>query len=84
MPQFTLLWNKWPAYIYSGDHNPPHFHVHRHETDITVEIATVKIKGNVSGKERREVMDWVKRNQDALLKNWDLAQEGELPEHIPW
>lgn len=84
MPQIALLWNKWPAYIYAGDHSPPHFHVQYHATDITVEITTGVIKGDVSGRERRELLEWVKRNRDALLKGWDLAQGGELPERIPW
>lgn len=86
MAPFSVLWNKWRAYIYKGDHPEPgpHFHLRHAGEDLVVDINTGEVFGCLPGKERRQLRRWVVENRDKLLSNWERMQRGELPEWIPF
>lgn len=58
-------------YIYSRDHNPPHFHAFYAEYEELIEIKTLeKYAGFLPGKQRRKVIKWAKEKQDFLMRKW--------------
>lgn len=63
-------------YIYSRDHNPPHFHVLIAEYEELIIIEDLSTySGNVPSKYRKKVIDWAKENQTFLMKNWTLLNK---------
>ncbi len=59
------------------DHAPPHFHVWYGEYKISVTIKEGIVKGEMPKRALNLVFDWLEINKAELLKNWELAQEGE-------
>lgn len=64
-------------YIFSDEHNPPHFHAKYGEFTISVEIESGITKGNFPKKALNAVRKWLKINQKELLEDWKLAAKGE-------
>ena len=63
--------------MYYREHNPPHFHAEYGEYEITVQIRSGVIEGRFPKRALNAVMEWHEKNKDALLENWQLAEEGE-------
>ena len=63
-------------YIYSRDHNPPHFHVliAEHEELIMIEDLTT-YSGGVPTRYRRKVITWAEQQQEYLMNNWQLLND---------
>ena len=62
------------------EHNPPHIHVFYQDYSAIVDIKNIEfIGGNFPNKQKRLVLAWIELHQDDLLKNWELAQNGEIP-----
>lgn len=58
-------------YMYSRDHNPPHFHVMYAEFEELIEIKSLETyTGSISKKQRKKVIDWASAKQDYLMKKW--------------
>ncbi len=63
------------VYMYWRDHAPPHFHAKYGDQQITVEIETGIIKGNMSKRAVKMVQEWRESHKDELLTDWKLAEE---------
>ena len=61
--------------IYYNDHAPPHFHARYGDYEITVEIVGGSINGKFPKRARNLVLEWLELNREALLENWELAQQ---------
>ncbi|MCH2155924.1 MAG: DUF4160 domain-containing protein [Opitutales bacterium] len=61
--------------MYYRDHAPPHFHAEYGDFEITVELQTGIVKGSFPRRALKAVLEWYEINRDALIKNWELANE---------
>jgi kynureninase len=67
-------------YCAPGEHNPPHIHAYYQNDTAVVSIKQCKVtQGKLPRKKERLVLAWVEIHQEALLANWELASNGELP-----
>ena len=56
-------------YVYSRDHNPPHFHAMYAEFEELIEIKSLETyTGSIPKKQRKKVIDWASAKQDYLMK----------------
>lgn len=63
-------------YIYSRDHNPPHFHVLIAEYEELIVIEDLSTySGYVPSKYRKKVIEWAKEKQHFLANNWTLLNK---------
>lgn len=86
----TLVYqgDNYVVHMYINDHNPPHIHVYDSNDKATL-LARVNINNFdlMEGSEKvnsikRDLMSWIKTNQDSLKKSWELCQKGEYPIRI--
>ena len=60
-------------YIYTRDHNPPHFHALIAEYEELIVIETLETySGYLPTRYRKKVIDWANENREYLKKNWEL------------
>lgn len=57
-----------------NDHLPPHFHARYQDQEVTVEIGTGKIKGEMSKRALKLLFEWSEQYQGELEHNWELAR----------
>jgi hypothetical protein len=70
--------------MYYNDHPPPHFHAIYGEFEVTVEIVSGAVQGNMPGRPLGLVQEWRVLHQTELLQAWALAQNHEpLPNIAP-
>jgi hypothetical protein len=69
-------------FIYWKDHSPPHFHAKYQDQEITMDIKTGKINGNISKKAIKLINEWRKKHIDELLNDWDLAESNKILKNI--
>lgn len=64
--------------MYYADHLPPHFHVRygSHVAVIRIDPAMID-EGSLPRPAERQVLDWTRKRQGALLDNWERAQRHE-------
>ena len=55
------------------DHNPPHFHAQYQEDKISVEILNGKIKGEMSERALKLVLEWLDLHRKDLLEAWNQS-----------
>lgn len=65
-----------------GDHNPPHFHAYYQQDKVLVEIRDGKIKGYMSERALRLILEWLDLHRDELMVAWQMASVGMEPEPI--
>ncbi len=77
------------------DHNPPrpertrgsalgvHFHARYGEQEVIVEIEGGAVRGEMSKRALRLVLEWSEQHEAALMRNWRLARERKPLEPIP-
>jgi Domain of unknown function (DUF4160) len=59
-------------YIYSRDHNPPHFHAIYAEYEELIEINTLNTyTGSIPKTQRKKVINWASNNKDYLVAKWN-------------
>lgn len=68
--------------MYWQDHLPPHFHAKYGEYEITVGIQTGVVEGKFPKRALRLVLEWYEHHQEALLENWELCRNKEMPKAI--
>ena len=68
--------------MYWNDHLPPHFHAKYGEYKITVNIETGVVEGRFPKRALRLVLEWYEYHKDALMHNWELCRNKEMPESI--
>ena len=64
------------------DHNPPHFHAKYQNDKVIVEIKDGKVKGEMSERALRLVLEWLDLHRDELMSAWQQAAEGKNPDPI--
>lgn len=64
--------------MYYNDHNPPHFHADYGGSKAEYDIRTLEcIVGNLPRRANSLVLEWANQHRDELLRNWELAREGD-------
>ena len=70
MPCVKII-NSIKIYIYSRDHNPPHFHALYAEFEELIIIENLQTyAGAIPAKQRKNVINWAKTYQDYLFEKW--------------
>jgi hypothetical protein len=60
------------------DHAPPHLHAAHGGSEALFDISTGRvIAGALPRRETRYVVEWMLRNRDELMRNWELAVTGQ-------
>jgi hypothetical protein len=62
-------------YMYWRDHMPAHFHAKYQDQEITVDVATGEIKGQMGRKANALIQEWRELHLTALLEDWELARQ---------
>jgi hypothetical protein len=59
-------------YIYTRDHNPPHFHAIVAEHEELIVIADLSTyTGKIPTKYRKKVISWAEENKEFLNREWN-------------
>ena len=75
MPSIAEFLGMWITINWS-DHPPPHIHIKAGEHRATVSIREARIiKGSLPLSKLKPLQKWIRLHQDALMENWQLAQE---------
>lgn len=64
------------------DHNPPHFHAIYQQDKIIVEIENGKVKGEISERALRMILEWLDLHREEMKEAWEQASKGETPNKI--
>lgn len=64
------------------DHNPPHFHAIYQNDKVSVEIENGKVKGEISERALRLILEWLDIHRDEIMKAWEQASNGLEPDKI--
>ena len=64
------------------DHNPPHFHAEYGNQEVTIDIANGTVRGEMSERALRLVLEWLAMYRDELMQAWQRASNGEQPGRI--
>lgn len=65
------------------DHDPPHFHATYGEFEIAVNIRDGQVRGEIPGRARALVLEWLALHREELLADWDRARAGQPLVPIP-
>ena len=66
-----------------NDHPPPHFHARYQDQEVTIEIQTGIVKGEMSRRALQMLFEWSEKHQEELIRNWECARERQPLEKIP-
>lgn len=66
-------------YIRFLDHNPPHFHAEYQNDKVTIEIENGKVKGEMSERALRLILEWLSIHRDEIKQAWNKAANGDDP-----
>lgn len=70
--------------MFFTDHAPPHFHVRYGEYKAAIDIRTLAvIEGRLPPRALGLVTEWAALHREALLRDWDLAQQPNALFPIP-
>lgn len=58
-----------------NDHPPPHFHAEYQDYEVTLEIATGAVTGNMPRRALNLIWAWLDEHQDELVENWQRARQ---------
>ena len=78
MPQISKFFGII-IYIRFLDHNPPHFHAEYQDDKVTIEIENGKVRGVMSERALRLVLEWLEIHRDEIKDAWNRAANGEAP-----
>lgn len=69
--------------MYYREHGVPHFHALYGEYEASISIESLDlIVGDLPPRAMRLVKQWALLHQEELLRDWNLAEEGEVLESI--
>jgi hypothetical protein len=57
------------------DHEPPHFHARYQDQEILVEIDSGLVRGIMSKRALRLVLEWTDAHHAELVANWERARQ---------
>ena len=66
-----------------NDHLPPHFHARYQEQEVSIEIDSGIVKGNMSKRALKMLFEWSENYKEDLLENWELARDRRPLKQIP-
>jgi hypothetical protein len=71
-------------YVEAGAaHHRPHFHAYYQDAAAVYAVEPVTpLGGLLPPRQQRLVEDWAALHREELLRNWELLQEGRLPDRI--
>jgi hypothetical protein len=70
--------------MYSGDHNPPHFHARYNDYEAQIGIRPLAlIEGHLPPKVLGQVFEWAALHQEELIADWELASAHQPTNKIP-
>ena len=69
-------------YLRFLDHNPPHFHAKYGDQEVTIDIVNGNIRGEMSERALRLILEWLDLHRAELLEAWHKAANGEQPGKI--
>ena len=64
------------------DHNPPHFHAYYQQDKISVEIMNGKVRGEMSERALRMILEWLDLHREEIMNAWKLTSIGQNPSKI--
>ena len=64
------------------DHNPPHFHARYGSQKVLVEIENGIIRGEMSERALRLILEWLDLHREELKIAWEKAARGNDPGKI--
>jgi hypothetical protein len=69
--------------MYYRDHRPPHFHAKYGSYEIVVSLADGVVEGRFPRRALQHVLEWYATHRQALLENWELAEQRKPLKPIP-
>ena len=82
MPRISIFYGIVIA-MYYREHGVPHFHALYGEYEASISISSLELLGgSLPPQAFRLVRRWAFLHRKELLKNWDLAEQGEVLESI--
>ena len=69
--------------MFYNEHGVPHFHAVYGEYEVTVEIETARIHGELPQRPLRLLLEWMYLHKQELLEDWQMARQGEPLKRIP-
>jgi hypothetical protein len=70
--------------MYWRDHNPPHLHAFYQGNEALFSIESGEVlAGSLPATARRIVGDWIMRERDRLMMNWERGRLNEPFERVP-
>ena len=66
-----------------NDHAPPHFHARYQSQEVSVEIQSGFVRGEMAKRALKMVLEWQELHQSELIQNWERARAHQPLEAIP-
>ena len=70
-------------FVHYDDHEPLHFHARYQRQEVTMDIQTGLVQGEMSRRALRMLFEWSEKHQEELERNWQRARERKPLERIP-
>lgn len=71
--------------MYQENHNKPHIHIdidqQHHVASISIETNEL-LAGDLPKKYRKNVLGWIEKNKEKLLKAWEMINKGDIDDLI--
>ena len=64
------------------DHNPPHIYAEYNGQKVLINIETGAVKGNISERALRMILEWLDLHRNEVLEAWNQASVGCQPDKI--
>lgn len=69
-------------YMYWREHSPAHFHAKYQDWEISVDVESGIVKGQMGKKAISLIQEWRVLHQEELMRDWDLAMNKKELHHI--
>jgi Domain of unknown function (DUF4160) len=63
------------VYMNYNEHNPPHFHARYQFQQVSIEIRSGRVTGEMATRALQMLQEWRSVHYEALLATWDLARD---------
>ncbi len=65
-----------------NDHTPPHFHARYQSQEVTIEIESGLVRGEMTKRALTLVFEWLEIHQAELIENWKRARSRQPLQEI--
>jgi hypothetical protein len=66
-----------------NEHDPPHFHARYEDQEVSIEIKSGIVNGQMSKRALRMLFEWSELHHEELMENWLHAQKRKKLVKIP-